>query len=315
MVRDIRGLRSLQLGKAMREVRRVFLGDSLTSNLLAKEGDLVVDFWEGGSDLYGWSLGSYCVDRVPLFLKRSCCLSTLRWDLLEVDVAVSVEGLESVVEEKLGNLGSTVLGLGGKLYIPAKPACSYFRKLKSVSRAQYLYSPLVKVDLERREVTTYHTKIMFSELTNTLPLHYFLLKSGLESLAEELEFSPAHVLALVAESPLKEFSKLFIGYRRYLTGCVISYREEPLGNLLYVITPLTRRELKEDLAAKVVGELKRLKVISGSPKSYRSFYVKYFRFHGDPRRALGELRKYGVLSVGRYGSWSELDLCTICEAL
>ncbi len=314
MVRDIRELRSLQLGKAMREVRRVFLGDSLTSNLLAKERDLVVDFWEGGSDLYGWSLGSYCVDRVPIFLRELCCLGTLRWDLIEVDVSVSVEGLESVAAEKLGDLSTTVVGLGGRPYIPAKPACSYFRRLRSDSRAQRLYSPIVRVDLELKEVTTYHAKIRFSELVNTLPLQYFLLKSGLGSLAEGLGYSSAHVLALVAESPLKEFSKLFVGRKGYLTGCVISYREEPLGRLLYAITPLTKEVLKEDLAAKVVGELKRLKIVSGPVRFLRSFYVKYFRFHGDPKRTLKELRKYGVLSVGRYGSWSELDLCTICKA-
>jgi hypothetical protein len=298
----------------MKGVRRVFLGDSLTSNLLAGEGDLVVDLWEGGSDLYGWSIGSYCVDRVPIFLRRSCCTANLRWDLLEVDVNVSVEGLESVVSEKLGDLSTTVVGFSGRLYTPAKPVCRYFRRLRSESRAQHLYSPIVRVDLELREVVTYHAKVEFSELVNTLPLHYLLLKSGLKSLAEELGYSSAHILMLVAESSLKEYSKLFIGHRGYLTSCVISYREEPLGRILYAITPLTRGTYKEDLTAKVMGELKRLKVVSGKPKSYRSFYIKYFRFYGNPRRALEELRKYKVLSLGRYGSWSELDLCSICES-
>jgi hypothetical protein len=295
-----------------RGVRRVFLGDSLTSNLLAREGDLVVDFWEGGSDLYGWSIGSYCVDRVPVFLRRSCCTGNLRWDLLEVDVSVSVEGLESIVGEKLGDLGTTVVGLSGRLYIPVKPVCSYFRRLRSESKAQRLYSPIVRVDLELREVVTYHARVEFSELVNTLPLHYLLMKSGLKDLAGGLKYSSAHVLMLVAETPLREYSKLFIGHRGYLTGCVISYLEEPLGRVLYAITPLTGGPYREDLTAKVMGELKRLKVVSGQPRSYRSFYLKYFRFHGDPRRALEELRKYGVLSLGRYGSWSELDLCTIC---
>jgi len=254
------------------------------------------------------------VDRVPLFLRRRCCLGALKWDFLEADVSVSVEGLERVVAEKFGDLSTTVVGSGGRLYIPAKPACSYFRRLRSESRARRLYSPIVRVDLELKEVATYHAKVGFSELINTLPLHYFLLKSGLRSLAEGLGYGSAHVLTLVAESPLKGFSKLFVGHRGYLTGCVISYREEPLGRLIHVITPL-RGEYREDLAAKVVGELKRLKVVSGSVRFVRTFYAKYFRFHGDPRGALEELRKYGVLSVGRYGSWSELDLCAICEAL
>lgn len=291
----------------------MFLGNSLTANILAREGDVVVDFWEGGSDLYGWNLGSTCLDRIPVFLRGGCCRQLFGEALRDVDVEVSVEGPEANVIEKLGEISGSFIGYGGRMLVPSYPVCTYYRDLLRRSRATRILSPISKIDLQSKLVTTYHCRVEYEELVNTLPLHYFLAKSGLDELRGGLEYSSAYVLTLISEAKVRDYIKTFVGHRGYSLGYVVSYGENPLGRLIYSIVPTNMLSLRAELESRVIAELKRLKLIDGRVRLVRSFFVKYFRLRGDTDEVYRTLRSYGVSLGGRYGSWADVSLCDICQ--
>lgn len=297
----------------MRKAKRVFLGNSLTANLLAREGDIIVDYWEGGSDLYGWNLGSTCLDRVPIFLRGDCCRQLFGGNLLEVDVEVVIEGSEANVIEKLGDISGSFIGYCGRMLVPRYPVCTYYRELLLRSRATRVLSPISKVDLQSKFVRTYHYQTEYEELVNTLPLHYFLTKSGLDELKSSLKYSSAYVLTLISETKMKDYTKTFVGHRGYSLGYVVSYGEHPLGKLVYSLVPVSVSSLIAELNNRVIAELKRLKLIDGRIRLARSFFVKYFRLGGDTDEVYKILRSYDVVLRGRYGSWMDISLCDICQ--
>ncbi len=289
------------------------MGNSLTANLLAREGDVIVDFWEGGSDLYGWSLGSECLDRVPIFLRRDCC-RLFSGSLKEVDVEVVVEGPESGVARKLGDVGASVIGYGGRLFVPARPACAYYRELLRRPGAVRVFSPITEVDLRSRIVRTYHCEVEYEELVSTLPLHYFLLKSRLNELRERLEYVPAYVLTLASGTRLKDYTKVFVGHGGYSLGYVASYGSHPAaGRLVYALVPLVEKRLRAEIESRAIAELKRLKLVEGPLRLARSLFVKYFIMRGDTEGVRKVLESYGVVLAGRYGTWSEASLCDVCQ--
>lgn len=297
----------------MREARRVFLGNSLTANLLVREDDVVVDFWEGGSDLYGWSLGSTCLDRIPVFLRRGCCRRLFGDSLREVDVETIVEGSEATVVEKLGDVSNSFLGYRGRVLVPEYPACTYYREILTKSRATRVFSPISKIDLQSKTVKTYHCEIQYRELVNTLPLYYFLSKSGLSELGNRLAYTSAYVLTLISETKVGEYTKVFVGRRGYSLAYVVSYRNHPLGRLIYALTPVSKDSLRAELTSRVIAELKKLKLVDGFIRLARSFFIKYFRLEGDISEIRKTLGDYGVALAGRYGSWSNISLCDICQ--
>ncbi len=284
----------------------------MTANVLAREGDVIIDFWEGGSDLYGWSLGSECVDRVPIFLRGDCC-PLFSGSLREVDVEVAVEGPESGVARKLGDVSTSVVGYSGRLFVPERPACAYYRELLRRSRAAKIFSPITGIDLEARIVRTYHCDVEYEELVNTLPLHYFLTKSRLSGLSEHLDYVPAYALTLVSGTPLKDYTKVFVGHRGYSVGYVVSYGGYAAGKLVYAIVPLVEKSLRAEIESRTVAELKRLKLVEGPVKLARSFFIKYFIMRGDVEEIRKTLQSRGVVLAGKYGTWSEASLCDICQ--
>lgn len=300
-------------GRPLRKAKRVLLGNSLTANLLAREGDTIVDFWEGGSDLYGWNLGSSCLDRIPVFLRGDCCRQLFGGALVDVDVEVVVEGPEANVAEKLGDISGSFIGYGGRMLVPKYPVCTYYRELLLRSRATRVFSPISKIDLRSRLVRTYHYQAEYEELVNTLPLHYFLTKSGLDELKSSLQYSSAYVLTLISEAKARGYTKTFVGHRGYSLGYVVSYGEHPLGRLIYSLVPTSVHSLRAELGNRAIAELKRLKFIDGRIRLARSFFVKYFRLGGDVDEVYKVLRSYGVVLRGRYGSWTDTSLCDICQ--
>ncbi|MEM4491265.1 MAG: hypothetical protein QXR49_02145 [Sulfolobales archaeon] len=296
----------------MRKARRVFLGNSLTANLLAREDDVIVDFWEGGSDLYGWSLGSTCLDRVPIFLRRSCCHQLFGNALRDVDVEVVIEGFEDIVVEKLGDISRSFIGFSGRMLTPEYPVCTYYRKLLSKSKSTKVFSPIAKVSLQSKCVKTYHYEVEYEELVNTLPLYYLLSKSGLSELASHLTYSSAYALLIISNTKLGEYTKILIGHKGYSLGYVVVYGKHPLGKLIYAFAPLEKDLLKAELTNQAVVELKRLKLIEGPIKLMRSFFIKYFKMGGDTSEVRRALKNYGVTLAGRYGSWTDISLCDIC---
>jgi len=298
----------------VKKARRVLLGNSLTANLLARNDDLVVDVWEGGSDLYGWSLGSLCIERVPMFLPRACCQQLLRDSLTEVNVEVTVEGPEKGLAEKFGEATKTTLWLGGKLLVPERPLCTYFREFLRRVTTTRIFSPISRIDLSYKVLRTYHCDIEYDELVNTLPLDYFLSKAGLNDLRSHLGYRSAHAVLAVAESRLEDYTKIFVGHRGYLVGYVVSYGRSPLGNYIYAFTPITRSTLKAELIGRTLSELKRLKIIEGHIKMLRTHLIKYFMFSGSTEEVSETLRKYGIALAGRYGTWADLSICDICRS-
>ncbi|MEM2208417.1 MAG: hypothetical protein QXG17_06990 [Sulfolobales archaeon] len=296
----------------MRKARRVFLGNSLTTNLLAREDDVIIDFWEGGSDLYGWSLGSSCLDRIPVFLRRSCCQQLFGSNLRDVDVEIVIEGFEANVAEKLGDISRSFIGFSGKVLVPEHPVCAYYRRLLTKSRATRVFSPISKVSLQSKHVKTYHYEVEYEELVNTLPLHYFLSKSGLNKLVDYLEYSSAHALLVISDTKLGEYTKVLVGHKGHSLGYVVSYGKHPLGRLIYAFIPIGRGSLKAELASQAVVELKRLKLIEGPVRLVRPFFIKYFRMEGDVGGVQRVLKDYGVILAGRYGRWLDVTLCDIC---
>ncbi|MEM1622660.1 MAG: hypothetical protein QW543_00785 [Sulfolobales archaeon] len=296
----------------MRRAKRVFLGNSLTANLLAREGDVIVDFWEGGSDLYGWSLGSTCLDRVPIFLRRSCCQQLFGDALRDVDVEVVFEGPEDVVVEKLGDISESFMGFSGRMLVPEYPVCTYYRRLLSRSKSTRVFSPIARVNLQSKHIKTYHYEVEYEELVNTLPLHYLLSKSGLSELANRLTYSSAYALLTISNTKLGEYTKVFVGHKGHSLGYVVVYGNHPLGKLIYAFIPLERGSLKAELTNRAVAELKRLKLIEGPIKLMRQFFIKYFRMRGDVSDVCRALKNYGVTLAGRYGGWTDISLCDIC---
>lgn len=297
-------------------MRRVFLGNSLTTNLLAGSEDLVVDIWEGGSDLYGWSLGSLCVDRIPMFLPRTCCQQLLNDSLVDVDVDFIVEGPEKELEKKFGEtITKSVLWFNGKVLIPKRPFCEYFRELLRRVKTSKIFSPISRIDLDSKILRTYHCDVEYGELVNTLPLDYFLGKAGLHELRSYLSYRSAHAILVVAESRLKEYAKIFVGHRGYLTSYVVSYGRSSLGNQIYAFIPLTRDTLRAELIDRTISELKRLKVIEGGIKMLRSYLIKYFTFSGSTEEVSKVLSEHAVTLAGRYGTWTDISVCDICRTL
>lgn len=294
----------------MKKVKRVFLGNSLTSNILAGENDVVIDFWEGGSNLYGWTIGPTCLDRIPIFLTKNCCQRVFNGALREIDVEAVVEGSETNLREKMGDISNSFLGYYGRLLIPERWVCDHYREFLRRSKTERIFSPTLKIDLESRVIKTHNYKLEYEELVNTLPLHYFLTKAGLSS---QLTYTSAYILALVVKTRLREFTKFFIGHRGYLLGLVVSYRETPIGRIIYAFIPLSRESMKAELTNRAVVELKKLKFIEEPIRLARSFYSKYFRLKGYAREVGEFLKKYNVSLAGRYGSWSEISICDICQ--
>lgn len=300
----------------MKKARRVFLGNSLTTNLLVRNEDLVVDIWEGGSDLYGWSLGTLCIDRIPVFLPRTCCQRLLNDSLVEVDVDVAIEGPEKELERKFGEtITKSILWLNGRLLIPKRSLCTYFREFLRRIATPKIFSPISRIDLNSKILRTYHCDVEYEELINTLPLDYFLSKAGLNDLRSHLSYRSAHVVLVVAESRLREYTKTFIAHRGYLTSYVVSYGRSSLGNQVYAFIPLTRNTLRAELIDRTISELKRLKVIEGNIKMLRSYTIKYFVFSGSTEEVSKTLKRYAVILAGRYGTWTDLSICDICQTL
>ncbi|MCS7100043.1 MAG: hypothetical protein RMH84_05145 [Sulfolobales archaeon] len=297
----------------MKRVERIFLGNSLTSNTLARENDVIVDIWEGGSDLYGWTLGSSCLDRVPVFLTRKCCYEIFGEVFEEVDVEVVIEGPESGVREKMGDVDSSFLSFCGRLLLPERRVCDCYRSFLRKSKAGRVFSPISRIDLESKTVKTYHRELEYGELVNTRPLHYFLTKAGLSDLSSQLTYASAYILVLVGKVGLREFAKMFIGHRGYSLGLVVSYRETPIGRTVYAFIPFDRKSLRAELTNRAIAELKRLKVIEEPIVFLRSFYSKYFRLRSDAKEIGEFLKKHDVLLAGRYGKWSEVSICDICQ--
>ncbi len=308
-------------------VSRVFLGLSLpTISAEPRESDAVIDFWEGGSLLYGSDLMSSCTDYLPMLslLNEKNCLERLCGDLVEISFEEEVIGDINDVSSKLATDPSSLQGnwlLAGprKGFLPSGGWCRcYRRRLMGMNARKLVGLGIASIDLEGHKVVTYLRRNVLEaeEIVSTMPLPYVLRKAGYSVSDEDFPYEPLHVsLFLIKGAASREPKRLVLAKLRY--GGVVTYiiPEMPFKGFTSVYHVSSVKRLKySGLQERALSDIKRLGLITAlnDVVAERHIIVKYGLLGRMSQRGADVARdaeSKGLKLLGRLGRWKEMSVC------
>lgn len=306
---------------------RVFLGLSLpTISAGLREEDMVIDFWEGGSLLYGSDLMGSCVDYLPMFSLPSerGCLEELCGNIVEVN-------LEEVVIGDLDDLGSKLAAepdifqknwlIAGprRGFLPRGGWCRYYReRLKGVNARRLVGFGIASIGLEERKVVTYLGRDILEadEIVSTMPMPYVLRKAGYPVSEDDFPHEPLHVsFFLIKGTVSREPKKVILAKLRY--GGIVTYVMPgmPFEGFTSVYHISSARKLKySGLQERALSDIKRLGFASTLSDIVAERYVTVrYGLLGmmsqEGRDAARDAEEKGLKTLGRLGRWKEMSVC------
>lgn len=306
---------------------RAFLGLSLPAISAGPcEEDVVIDFWEGGSLLYGSDLMSSCVDYLPMLSSHDerACLEKLCGDVVEVEFEEEVVGdvgdIGSKLSIELDSIQRNWLLTGPrKGLLPVEGWCRcYRRRLMSVSARKLVGLGIASIDLEGRRVVTYLRRdtLEVEEIVSTMPLPYVLRKAGYSVREDDFPHEPLHVsFFLVRGSVSRVPKKLVLAKLRY--GGIVAYivpgRPFEGFTSVYHISSVKRLGYS-GLQERALSDIKRLGLITSfnDVVAERYVIVRYGLLGRMSQRGAGAARdaeRKGLRMLGRLGRWREMSVC------
>ena len=303
---------------------KVYLGLSL-STLLLRPGvdDLVIDIWEGGSYLYGWDLrGGICLDRLPLMVNDSQCISKLGAIPVKYDINITLLGSEKDAMKKL-EISSFhefwPLRFSSKAFLPENGWCALFRKLRNTLRGKQIFGELKYIDPVNKEIRVgWWDKIRYDVMYNSMPLDYILTKIR-TSVSKKLTYFPLYIGSYVLKGNLEEIRIYILGKRKYASAVSVlipfSIGEQNAsflqGKLIraYLFIPYLKFKSQGAFREKALSDLKRLNFKEEDIIVERGYYEKYgilSAIESPP-----DLGDYKINLVGRLGTWRDKGICEI----
>lgn len=301
---------------------RIFLGLSLAT-LLQGPGpnDLIIDFWEGGSSLYGWDYMGGCIDRLPIYVTNPECIERLGGTPQELD---SDSELIGEYRDYLGKFSLSELELPqwfreppSKVYTPEKSWCQLFRAMITSVRSERKFGEILWIDLNSSAIKMSQWGLVrFRQLINTLPLEYLVRKikgCRAEEASRSFPFEPLYISVFIVRGREEKFKTFFLGKRKFFSA-VIAKIPLPKGgdySLMYSIIPYTNYKEVGGFRQKAYSDLKRLGISSDRIVFERSYFEKY----GVLGKASlpGCLEMKNVVLSGRLGKWEEKGICDILK--
>ncbi len=299
---------------------RIFLGLSLTT-LLQEPGpnDLIIDFWEGGSSLYGWDHMGSCVDRLPIYVTNPECIERLGGTPQELD---SESELIGEYRDYLRKFSLDVAELPqwfreplSKVYIPREGWCQLFRTMISGVRSERKFGEIIWIDLNSSAIKMSQWGLVrFRELFNTFPLEYLVRKIKGCSPGEasrNFPFEPLYVSVFIVKGREEKFRTYLLGKRKFFSVAVVKVPMPHDGDysLMYSIIPYTDYKAVGGFRQKAYSDLKRLGVSVDKIVFERSYFEKYGVLG---KASFPECLKMGnVVLSGRLGEWREKGICDI----
>ncbi len=309
------------------KVHRAFLGLSLpTLSAEPREEDAVIDFWEGGSLLYGSDLMGSCIDYLPMlsFPYERDCLKTLCDNVVEIEFEEEVIGDQADIGSKLSIEFNSVqknwLFAGPKKgYLPKDGWCRYYRRhLVSISARKLVGLGVASINLEDRKIITYLRRYIIEakSIISTMPLPYVLRKAGYIVNEDDFPYEPLHVsLFLIKDSSLREPKKLVLAKLRY--GGIVAYivPNIPFEGLTSVYHVSSVNKLRySGLQERALSDIKRLGLVSSLSNivAERHLIVRYGllgRMTQKGADAAMDAERKGLRLLGRLGKWKEMSVC------
>ncbi|RLG80454.1 MAG: hypothetical protein DRO09_03130 [Thermoprotei archaeon] len=316
---------------------KLILGESLTGLLRAMTYGssycTIVDFWEGGSTLYGWSLNGRCIDRFPVFIGSPDCLEVLKGKPLQLRFDVEFQGSVKGYLEKVNDRyqRSWIKDLEKRMYTSQNGFCSVFRELQKGVKARRVYGEVSSIYVDKKLVyVSWLGAIGYRNLVNTLPLNYFLSKARLtefkgdEAFKDYLSratfsYKSLYVLMMIMEGGKLSEAKVYnIGKKGFYLATVVllpGWKIYPwLGNklVIYAIAPLDLGSLRAEISNRLLVEVKRAGINIKNVLVFREYFERYGVLGSEDLSYVEErLREYGITLSGRLGTWKEKSVCEI----
>ncbi len=306
---------------------KVFLGLSLpTISAAPQEGDAIIDYWEGGSLLYGSDLMGSCVDYLPMLSipNERGCLEKLCDDVVDVDLDEEVIGEVNDINSKLSIELSTLqmnwlLAGPRKGFLPRGGWCRCYRRhLKGVNGRKLVGLGIASINLEERMVVTYLRRdiIKAGEIVSTMPLPYVLRKAGYKVGEADFPHEALHIsFFLIKGIVSREPKKYILAKLRY--GGVAAYviPGMPFDGFTSVYHISSVRRLKySGLQERALSDIKRLGLAStlSDIVAERYVMVRYGllgRMSREGADAVRDAGRKGLRLLGRLGRWREMSVC------
>lgn len=324
-----------------RKTKTLILGDSFSSNVYVTQNlnDSIILSWVGApSSLDGWDFTNTCVDRLPLFLEKPECLKYLGLEVLEVDYNYVLIGEEESLKTKVSLLSEdsyyTWYDLFSrkysKVYKPLLSWCQAIKILRSKARVPRLYANIRRIDPNERTVLLEGgATIEYENIISSVPQDLLLSKLrevSFRDISTNYTYIPYGISLVISKVDQKirgdEVVVYALGRKRYIASHVILLRagvnsmREDNYVLVYMLTPLKQGASKTEILVKNLSELKNLGIRIRDTIFIRSYVEKYgkiFRLKKDPYDKL--LKELSIKVIGRYGSWEELGICDIINAV
>lgn len=309
------------------KVPRVFLGLSLpTVSAGPRESDAVIDFWEGGSFLYGFDLMGSCADYLPLLSPHDerTCLEKLCDKVAEID-------LEEEVIGNIGDIGSKLfieldtiqrnwfLSGPSKGFLPSSGWCHCYRRLLTdLDTRKLMGLGIASIDIEDHRIVTYLRRdtLEAEEIISTMPLPYVLKKAGYQVSDADFPHEPLHIsLFLVKGSLTKEPKKYVLAKLRYGGIAVYVIPDRPSEEVTSIYHASSAKRLKySGLQERALSDIKRLGLITSlnDVVAERHIIVRYGllgKMSKDGVDASEDAGRRGLIMLGRLGRWREMSVC------
>lgn len=306
---------------------RIFLGLSLpTLSALPGGDDAIIDFWEGGSLLYGSDLMRACADYLPILSQpeERECVERLCGEVTELSFEEVVIGDAGDIGAKL-SLSADVFQrnwlLSGprKGFVPTSGWCRCYRGvLASVAAKKLVGLGIAGIDIDARRVVTYLRRdvVEADEIISTMPLPYVLRKAGYSVSDSDFPHEPLHVsLFLVRNSGLREPKVFLLAKLRF--GGIIAYviPDTPFSGYTSIYHISSERKLKfSGLQERAFSDIKRLGIINtvNDVVAERHIIIRYGLLGKPTEEGLSaaiDAEKRGLKTAGRLGRWEEMSVC------
>ena len=306
---------------------RVFLGLSLPTMAAGPgEEDAIIDFWEGGSLLYGSDFMGSCIDYFPMLSLREeiGCLKRLCDNINEINFDEEVIGDINDISSKL-TLEPTVIQKNWLLTGPRKGLlpkggwCRCYRKHLLTLKAKKLVGlGIASVDLEQHQVVTYLKREIISsdEIVSTMPLPYILTKSGYSISESDFPYEPLHIaLFLLKGHVVKEPKRIVLAKLRY--GGIVIYviPDKPFRGITSIYHVSSARKLRfSGLQERAFSDVKKIGLIASLDNviGERHIMIKYGllgKISDSAEDAVRDAKEKGLRTLGRLGRWREMSVC------